>query len=100
MPHDQSSAPNLHPDAANFHPFDFSGQREYVLSAAREGRATFRQGDPALFHSTAWVYVDDKPFGEASTVAHYVTKDLTDSRRFSYRLVPETDWKLPRHLRG
>lgn len=89
----------LHPDAYRQHPFFYEAQRAHVLAMARAGRATHHSGD-RTGHATAWVYIDGKPYAQASTVEHFVTGDPTDTRRFTYRLVAKPDWHLPRALGG
>ena len=89
----------LHPDAYRYHPFAYEAQRAHVLAMARACRVTQHGGDQAG-HATAWVYIDGKPYAQASTVHHFVTKDLSDTRRFAYRLAAKPDWHLPRALGG
>ena len=89
----------LHPDAYRYHPFAYEAQRAHVLAMARAGRATQVSGDKGS-HGTSWVYIDGKPYAQSSTVHHHVTKDPTDTRRFTYRLAAKPDWNLPRELRS
>lgn len=74
-------------------------QREAVLQAAREGRATFLPAY-ARDNTVAMVLIDGAPFGSASVVEHYVTPADTGRTFGEVPLVPLPDYQLPEHLRA
>lgn len=70
-----------------------------VLQAAREGRATYLPAG-ARDNATAQVFIDGELIGQASTVAHYVREDPSNTTTFGERkLLPGYDHQIPERLR-
>lgn len=86
--------------AAGFyaHLADLMELRTMVLTAAREGRATYLPAG-ARDNSTALVLVDGAIVGQASVVGHFVRAQQT-STFGECPLVPVPDFQLPARLRG
>jgi hypothetical protein len=70
-----------------------------VLTAAREGRATYLPAG-ARDNATAEVYIDGALVGQASTLMHYVREDPDNTSRFGEcKLIPGYDHQIPERLR-
>lgn len=77
---------------------DYQTLRERVLSAARNGRATYLPAG-SRHNATALVFIDGELIGQASTLMHYV-RVATDAPRFGESvLLPEYEHNLPAWLR-